>query len=400
MSGKRIDNSVERHSDPAGDRAPSHVRKGGKKDRAMMIVMIVLAVIAVLFAAVAVFWSHWVVRPDLPGQGPTSSTPGDGPADSAVPTEPSLEEGVRPLSTGDRKSEDFYTVLIFGEDITSGLTDTIMVASYDVTNQRATVMSIPRDTIYNSPYKTVPQKMINSVYPMNGGGAEGVKALKSEVSRLVGFVPDYYVKINWEIVGQIVDAIGGVDFYIPWHMGYDDPYQDLHIHFEEGQTMLDGKQAMEVVRWRKNNDGDRTAPSSDISRLNLQHDFLKAMLEQTLRPQNVLKVPQLVDLFNQNVESDMTLGNMVWFAQSAVVGELDTENVNFTTMPYYGVDVGNAVYNYRVFPRQEDLIALINESLNPYVEEVTIDQLDLISVSSDGNRLSSSTGRLRDPSAG
>ncbi len=398
MSGKRIDNRAGRHIAPSGGEA-SPQKGNGRRERVVMAVMIVLAVIMVLAAVVTVLWSRWVVKPELPGPDPVSSAPGSGPEGSAPPEDP-IQEGVRPLSTGERRSEDFFTVMIFGEDITSGLTDTIMVASYDVTNQKATVMSIPRDTIYNSPYKMVSQKMINSVYPINGGGAEGVRALKTEVSKLVGFVPDYYVKINWEIVGQIVNAIGGVEFYIPWHMGYDDPYQDLHIHFEEGWIKLNGRQAMEMVRWRKNNDGDKTAPSSDISRLNVQHDFLKAVLKQTLQPQNVLKVPQLVDLFNQNVESDMTLGNMVWFAQAAVMGGLDTEDVKFTTMPYYGVDTPGAVYLYRVFPKQKELIALINESLNPYVEEVTIDQLDLISVSNDGNRLSSSTGRLKDPSAG
>ncbi len=363
----------------------------------MMAVMIVLAVIMVLAAAATVFWSRWVVKPELPGPGPDASAPADGPQESG---DPAQEEGVRPLSTGTRRSADFFTVLIFGEDITSGLTDTIMVASYDVTNQRATVMSIPRDTLYNSAGTRVDQKMINSVYPSNGGGEQGVRALKTEISRLVGFVPDYYVKINWELVGEMVDAIGGVDFYVPWHMGYDDPYQDLHIHFEEGQIKLNGRQAMELVRWRKNNDGSGGTPASDVSRLSLQHDFLAAVLRQTLQPQNVLKAPQLADLFHKNVESDMTLGNMVWFAQSALTGGLDTENVNFITMPYLGVDIEGAIYRYRVYPDREKLIALVNKSLNPYVEEVTIGQLDLISVSADGNRLSSSTGRLRDPSAG
>ena len=59
-------------------------------------------------------------------------------------------EGLRPHSGGERKSEDYYTVLILGRDTGGGgNTDTMLLASYDVTNQKATVMSIPRDTMVN-----------------------------------------------------------------------------------------------------------------------------------------------------------------------------------------------------------------------------------------------------------
>ena len=47
---------------------------------------------------------------------------------------------------------------------------------------------------------------------MNGGGEKGIKALYKEISQLVGFEPDYQVILEWEAVGKIVDAIGGVDF--------------------------------------------------------------------------------------------------------------------------------------------------------------------------------------------
>ena len=63
--------------------------------------------------------------------------------------------------------------------------------------------------------------------------------------------------------------------------------------------------------------------------------------------------------------------------------------------------VGNSgVYYYRVYPDQAPLLELINQSLNPFLDEVTLDELDLISVSADGNTLSSSTGVLADPTAG
>ena len=83
-------------------------------------------------------------------------------------------------------------------------------------NQEMNVMSIPRDTMVNVNWDV---KKINSVYNFNGGGDEGIQALYKEVSELVGFVPDYSVVVEWEAVGKLVDAIGGVYYDVPREHG-------------------------------------------------------------------------------------------------------------------------------------------------------------------------------------
>ncbi len=376
-----------------------------KREKIIMVVAIILAVIMVLAATVVVLYNRWVQRPTLPvNDDPTTSS-------SAVSLAPGESEepldidAVAPLSSGERKSEDYYTILVFGADETSGLTDTIMVVSYDVTNQQATVMSIPRDTLVNSSANGVTSKKINATYNINGGGEEGIQALKDRVAGLVGFVPDYYVMIDWELVGQMVDAIGGVYFDIPYHMDYDDPYQGLSIHFEPGYQYLDGEDAMQVVRWRKNNEWSPYANEgggSDINRLNVQHQFLKAVLEQTLQLKNVTRIGQLAELFGENVTSDLTIENLFWFGSQAIFGGLNVDDVEFVTMPY-----ANASYPYRdgstwrmasfVYPVQNQLLEIINDSLNPYVTDVTLRELDLIYPNSSGG-ISSTSGRLADPS--
>ena len=67
------------------------------------------------------------------------------------------------------------------------------------------------------PWSTSPWdiKRINSVYNYYGGGEKGIKALYKEISQLVGFEPDYQVIVEWEAVGKIVDAMGGVYFDVP-----------------------------------------------------------------------------------------------------------------------------------------------------------------------------------------
>jgi LCP family protein required for cell wall assembly len=341
------------------------------------------------------------ILPSIFGDSSDAAASGD-PNDPDELEDPDYDP-VQPKVSGERKSEDYYTVLVFGADESSGLTDTIMLVSYDVTNQKATVMSIPRDTLTNSRVTDFASKKINAVYKRNGGDEKGIEALKNEVSELVGFTPDYYVMINWELVGQMVDAIGGVYFDIPYNMDYDDPTQDLYIHFDKGYTYLNGEDAMRVVRWRKNNKWSaykNEGGGSDIGRLNVQHDFLKAVLKQTLQIKNLTKINQLATLFGENVESDLSIENMYWFAVQAITGGLNLDDVEFVTMPFsYGSYVkGSTEYSF-VYPNQSQLLTLINESLNPYVQDVTIKQLDLMSVASDGS-LRSSTGVLADSTVG
>ena len=96
-------------------------------------------------------------------------------------------------------------------------------------------------------------KKINSVYNTYGGGDRGIQALYKEISQLVGFEPDYQVIVEWEAVGEIVDAMGGVWFDVPRNMNYDDPLQNLHIHQRKAIALLTGEDAMEVLRYRHDN---------------------------------------------------------------------------------------------------------------------------------------------------
>jgi len=384
---------------------PEQARK--RRERQVMAVMIVLAAVMVTAAALVLLYNRWVKRPELPGPGPV--VPSASLSPDATP-EPTLDiDAIEPKVGGERKSDAIYTVLIFGSDTTSGLTDTMMVATYDVTNQRATVMSLPRDTLINSSARpNINAKKLNAVYNVYGQGDKGVEALRNEVSELVGFAPDYYVQIDWELVGEMVDAIGGVWFDNPYHMEYYDPYQDLNIYQEIGYRKLSGNDAMQIVRWRHNNKGvpikpgSRVRDISDLERLNVQHAFLKAVLQQTLQIGNITRVGQLIKLFNSRVNSDLAVENMLWFAQEAVLGGLKVDDVEFCTMPtklgsYYQSGYKDP-FTF-VYPIQSQLLTLINESLNPFVEEVTIRQLDLMSVNADGS-LRSSTGRLAAPELG
>ena len=330
--------------------------------------------------------------PSLPGEsGPiTLGEPSelDGPDDPDDLIDDS--NTVQPILSGARK-EDFYTFLLFATDAASGSTDTLMVVSYDVKNQKLNLMSIPRDTMVNVSWDI---KKINSVY-----GMSGLNGLKKHIGKLVGFVPDYYVKVDLNAFIEVVDLIGGVDFDVPRAMNYDDPVQNLHIHFQPGMQHLDGQQAMEVVRWRKNNAGasGSVAGYDDVGRIQTQQAFLKAALKQALSIRNWTKITGYVEIFNRYVDSDLELGNMLWFARKAM--DLSEDDFTSCTIPgnYYASAWSRTYRSMQsyvtLYPQQ--VVRLVNESFNPYLAQVSTANLDIMSINADGS-VSSSTGYVAD----
>lgn len=358
-----------------------------RKEKVLLAVVIVLAVALVVVVACQSLF----VRPNLGNRPDTEQEQID------------YGEGTAPRADGERKSEDFYTVLILGRDTGGGgNTDTMLLASYDVTNQKATVMSIPRDTMVNVSWDL---KKINSVYNMYGGGEKGIQHLYKEIAQLVGFEPDYQVVVEWEAVGEIVDAMGGVYFDVPRNMNYDDPTQDLHIHINKGYQLLNGEQAMGVIRYRHDNrvNGKTLGyPDGDIGRIATQQAFLKAVVEQLLQVKNFTKINQFVKVFQDNVETDMSFTDILWFAQQAVFGGLSVENVNFVTMPgNYNASCWSREYGNMqsyVTPYADELLELVNNHLSPFKEVFTLSDLDIMSINADGS-VSSTTGHVEDSKA-
>ncbi len=378
--------------------APKEKKPRTRKEKIRLAVILGLVILLALLVTGFALYRSWAKAPDLPTiADPIPSASPDGTADApniGGDSAPSEDEG----ETNGRK-KDFYTFLVVGRDTGGGgNTDTILLAAYDMANQKLNVMSIPRDTMVNVSWDL---KKINSVYNMYGGGDKGIDALYAEVSQLVGFVPDFEVVVEWKAVGELVDAIGGVWFDVPRNMYYDDPTQDLHIHIDKGYQLLDGEAAMGVIRWRKNNDNTGYV-TGDIGRIETQQAFLKAVVAQCLKIENVTRIQKLAKVFTDNVQTDLTLGNLVWFAEQAIFGGLTLENVNFITLPgdYNATAWSRETKTYQsyVLPDAQELLAVVNESFNPYAEPRTAAQLDIMSVNKDGS-VSSSTGIVEDSKA-
>ena len=222
-------------------------------------ILIILGVVAAVLVCAALAVRSWIRMPELPQE-------------PAGPELPGVED------TGNRsRKQGVYTFLLAGRDVASGSTDTMLLLSYDTNAKTIYGLNLPRDTMMNV---TTGSKRLNAIYSYNKGTdkgpqvEKGMTALKHAVADLTGITPDFYVLVEWEAIGELVDAVGGVEFTVPFDMDYDDPYQDppLHIHQKAGTRTLDGDDAMQVIRWRKNNDGG--GGGGDIARLSIQQDFL------------------------------------------------------------------------------------------------------------------------------
>ena len=168
-------------------------------------------------------------------------------------------------------------------------TDTILYVN--IQGNDVTMIGIPRD-LYLPNWQT----KINAMYYYKE--AEG---LKQSVEEVLGLPIDYYAIIDTTIFANLVDALGGVEVYIPQAMHYDDNAGNLHIHFEPGMTYLNGEDAAKFIRFRHSERGD-------FDRLDNLKRLANALLAKLkdLNVRAVSKLPQLVDVFFQDVETNVS----------------------------------------------------------------------------------------------
>ncbi|QXM07216.1 LCP family protein [Crassaminicella indica] len=214
-------------------------------------------------------------------------------------------------------------VLLLGME--GARTDTIVFASFDPESKNVDLVSIPRDTYYaRRGYNAPEEKKINAVY-----GDHGIKGTMSAVSNVLGGVPiHHYVKVTYSGVERIVNSLGGVKVNIPMNMDYDDPYAKppLHIHLKKGVQVLDGKHAIQFLRFRKGNNGGGY-PDGDLGRIKGQQQFMKAAIEKALG----FRLPVVANTVFKYVKTDMDLSDIGILAKNAL--GMTKENLKAYSLP-------------------------------------------------------------------
>lgn len=269
----------------------------------------------------------------------------------------------QPSSGGSGRTDGVSTLLLAGLDPSGTRTDALILLTLDASRHGIRMVSIPRDTLVAGDHET---PWINGVYGRNGGGQEGISALMTQVQQMTGFRPDGYIVIGLPALEAVVDALGGVDFDVPMDMQYTDRAQDLVIDLNAGSQVLDGENALDLVRFCSG------YPDGDLGRIKVQSDFLAALIDTAASPGSLWRAPALYRVFRQHVQTDLTAANWLWLARTAMLA--NTRKVSSAILPGTGTYLSGQSY-YVLDP--ELVAGTVNTYCDPYEQEITAQDLNI-----------------------
>ncbi|MEU5886113.1 LCP family protein [Streptomyces sp. NPDC047461] len=230
-----------------------------------------------------------------------------------------------------------------GADDGSARSDTAMIVHVYEGHKKASVVSIPRDTLVDRPectdsegteHDAATDVMFNSAYS-TGGASCAVKTVES----LTDIRMDHYLEVDFSGFQKLIDELGGVE--VTTTKNITDP--DSHLDLKAGTHTLTGKQALGLVRTRHG-----VGDGSDLGRIQLQQAFIKALINQ-IKTVDLFDSPKklynLADTATNAVTTDTGLGsvNKLMSFANGLKG-ISSKNMTMVTMPVqYDPQDGNRV---------------------------------------------------------
>lgn len=271
------------------------VKSVKKKRIAMMFILIILAIVAFgLYYFTSIYKG-------LEGLKKTSE---NSPFAEVMASEEKAVEPPKWLGT------EPVNILLMGVDARGNKkneiprSDSMMVVSLDPVKKSIHVFSILRDT-----YTDIPEHGKNRI---NTAVTHGPKTAMRAVSDLLGIPIQFYVYTDFQGFIKLVDAVGGVDFHVEKDMTYESKADnhEYDINLKEGEQHLDGKTALQYVRFRHD-------ALSDYSRTKRQRDFADAMVEKMKSTTSIMKLPTILEEVSPYIDTNLSVEDM-W--QLASVG--------------------------------------------------------------------------------
>ncbi|MCL1787170.1 MAG: LCP family protein [Defluviitaleaceae bacterium] len=371
------------------DKNQNRIHKPHGTSRRMRILLksfsITLGAIAVMVVAGILLWNRTVAPPPPPPMEAirlpvTPSVPVERTTDDQDEDPEEVEyEYVWPAPerfTDEDRRDDFWTFLIIGLNEGQNA-NTVMVASYDGALKEANLISIPRDVIVHP--TRVGRRLASSYIAGSGGGRGregGIAQVQRDVMNVIGFVPDFYVVIDYDAFFTIIDAVGGIYIDVPQRMRYVDEYQDLDIDLHPGLQHMDSETALQFVRFRQGTRGTNYPglPRGDFDRVRNQQIVIEEVVNRLLRPQSLLQIPEFVEIFNDSVDTNLTIPNMMYFALELNSVRGTDALSSYTLLP--SRSSGHPTYEEFLSPQV--VLELVNRTINPFEHALELRDLNVV----------------------
>lgn len=267
-----------------------------------------------------------------------------------------------------KKLTEPFTILLLGVDSeVDGLKanqafngDTMMMITFNPTTLNTTVFSIPRDTYAPIACNGKKSNKINS------SAAGGTTCVINTLKDLTGIDIDYYVKINFKGVVDLVEALDGIEVDVPVDFCEQDSnreFGDHEICLKKGVQTLNGEAALALSRHR------HSLPLGDFQRVQHQQLVVEAMAKKVKNIRSVNKFYEVLDAISKNIETNVSTDEMLnlYNVGKKMLLENDASiNIEKTYLTGYDLTMlipglGN-VYTFQYYP----------ESLNEIVKAMKI----------------------------
>lgn len=255
-----------------------------------------------------------------------------------------IKSKVKDLKKGVNILKDPFSIYISGVDTYGKInsatrSDVNMVLTINPRDEKIHITWIPRDYyihINNSTYKD----------KLTHAGIYGIDSSIYAVSNLLDTDINYYIKVNFTSLINIVDSLGGVNVYNDQYFVSQDGYT-----YKKGNIYLDGKHALSFVRERKN------LPHGDMSRGSNQVKVLSALIEKAKSHKIITKYNKILDSLDDKFVTNMDMNDIISYIKEEIKSPKDYEITNYT------LD-GTSSYEYTYSYKKQKLSVVIpNEEL-------------------------------------
>lgn len=369
--GRMNTNRNRRHSASEGGGAPSSPEQNGRgRQRAgadgngpkkswflrHKIFTIVASVLLLTIVGGGVYFGRAVLFPEsvliidrtanpIPTEEPTENATT---ADTGTPGSTATADNATPAPTEEQPPvidfpKDIVNILMLGTDTGLGRegmgsrTDSVMLVSINIKTSKVSIISIPRDTyvkIFNEKNKLAGRNRVNATFAYGGGkDKNGIKYAMNTVSHFLGNVPiDHYVVFDMDLVIRLIRAVGGVTVDVQ----IKEAFTVGSIHLEPGVHKLDEYQALYYARDRHHTVG------GDFGRVGHQQQVMVAVLKELKNQGKISMIPKLYQALGANVETDLSLDQIVALAWIAKGVDVDATMENGYTIPGSSMQIDGA----------------------------------------------------------